>query len=377
MGDAIVTKTCTDLGLTVGGCEKLYPGGKLFMTERGFFTKTVYDSMRESISESENPQIEACTMVQRSSATQTSAQICQGLLQNGHGPVLETVAYSDFQKILDATTTPGGASSLTLDRIIAFSEITKTQVSRIVDALRSCPTVANKYQQDDSWLGFNGTKPNPKKWAYKDKPASLVPPELQPQALKQSLNPPDGWKNVGTTKDPQYKAPNGDVWKSVEGIKEGVSVQVWFKLGTKEYLKNKDFEKNFYPPRPSSHHVHDYVRGIAQDERTETPLELSLETFLQVRQGGERPVLIIPEVEYFEALDEPGELVLEESQPTVGLSRSISAPVGTAEDIPVGRPRSQSIGGKFKITKRRRFKTIKKTKRNNKKQTKIRRRSKK
>jgi len=376
LGDAVVTQTCTDLGLKGGNCDKVHSRGQLFMTEPNFFTQTAKDSMPSgSISETVNPQIEACTKVESASKTETKEQICENKLTQSPALVIEAVTYSNFQKILNASTTPGGALSITLDRIISFSEMVKTQVSRIVDTMRTCPKVASKYQKDDAWVGIKATKPNPKKWAYKSIPGSLVPAPIPiptpTPVLRQSLNPPVGWKNV-ETKSPdykdEYKAPNGDVWSSFDANDAHGSHYIkWKKQGNPpEYLKNEDFEKKFYPPLPPppptpapSHYIH----AVAQDEITATPLWLSHETFLHVRQDGESPSLIIPEFDYFEALDEP---VLEESQPTVGLNRTVSAPVGTSEDLPIGRPRSKSIGGKFKITKRRRFKTIKKTKRNRK-----------
>lgn len=365
LGDVIVTQTCNDLGLTGKDdlCKVWRPGRNLFTTEPGLIPQTVFASMPSgSIFETENPQMHTCEDLY--TGFETDLKIAKEKCSSGlkrWGVWLETIPYSDSQQIMQSALTGAGGLSVSEDRLIAFSEIVKTQLDRIVAAERVSPEM--KGIKDDPWKGWPNTKPN-SKWAKLPTQLSLLPSYTSPTS-----NPPPGWKKSGNL---AYTNPtNGEIWMGTVNPGGHIYWKELFSGSTVPKLTDKEFAAKFYPndygAKPSHHGFFS-----VPSERTETSLELSLETFLRARQGGERPVLLIPEVEYFEALDEPGELVLEESQPTVGLSRSVSAPVGTAEDLPVGRPRSQSIGGKFKITKRRRFKTIKKTKRNNKKQKKTR-----
>jgi hypothetical protein len=370
LGDVMVAQTCNDLGLTGKDdlCKVWRQDHSLFTTEPGLIPQTVFASMpRGSIFETENPQIHTCADlyvdVYKIDKKSAENKCSSGIKTSGF--FLETIPYSDSQQIMQSALTGAGGLSVSEDRLIAFSEIVKTQSSRIIAVMRSNSLSAALYKNDDSWKGWPNTKPN-SKWSKLPTEPSLLPSYTSPTS-----KPPPGWKKF---RDLAYTNPtNGEIWAGT--VNPGGHIY-WKEIHsdyTVPKLTDKEFAAKFYPndygAKPSHHGFFS-----VPSERTETPLELSLETFLQVRQGGERPVLIIPDGVYFEALDEPGEPVLEESQPTVGLSRSVSAPVGTAEDLPVGISRSQSIGGKFKITKRRRFKTIKKTKRNNKKQKKTRRR---
>jgi len=364
LGDVIVTQTCNNLGLKDELCKVWRPNHSLFTTEPGLIPQTISSSMPTgSIFETKNPQIHTCADLYTGFGTdlKTAEEKCSSGLEK-FGFWLETIPYSDSQQLMQSVLTGAGGLSVSEDRLMEFSEMVKTQSSRIIAVMRSNSLSAALYKNGDQWKGWPNTKPNSKWTKLSADSLALLPSYTSPTS-----NPPPGWKK---SRDLAYTNPtNGEIWAGTVNPGGHIYWKEIFSDYTVPKLTDKEFAAKFYPndygAKPSHHGFFS-----VPSESTETPLELSLETVLQVRQDGERPVLIIPEFDYFEALDEP---VLEESQPTVGLNRTVSAPVGNAEDLPVGISRSQSIGGKFKITKRRIFKTIKKTKRNNKKQKKTKR----